>query len=98
MKDFLSEFLGQFTENLKKAPGWLPLFVFCYAAYFLGLVIKVPDLGTKVTLAGFGNTLIDGDWNYDGGATHRSSNNGFSEMTLNLVRRGGTPAYQAVVS
>jgi hypothetical protein len=51
---------------------------------------KVPDIGSLVTLAGFGNGMIDGSWNYDGQFSPTFSSTGFGSATMRLARRGAT--------
>lgn len=52
--------------------------------------IKLPDPLAKVTLAGFGNSLYDGDWNYIGGGKIDETDEGFLKVTL-PCGRWGTP-------
>lgn len=59
--------------------------------------VKFPTMLATVTLASFGNSLVDGDWNYEGGS-HEYTNDGFCTSTLKLSRYGDTPAVLAAVS
>jgi hypothetical protein len=65
--------------------------------------VKVPDPGAVVTLAGLGNTMLDGDWNYIGGATVTYSDNDEQTVIVSGVqlRRVATvstaPAAQTVL-
>jgi hypothetical protein len=54
--------------------------------------IKLPDPLAIVTIAGFGNTLIDGTWNYIGGGKITFSPDGYIKMSLPCRRVGDTPA------
>lgn len=54
--------------------------------------IAMPAPFTKVTLAGFGNALIDGDWNIDPGTSVELSNTGHASGTFRLYRAGNSPA------
>ena len=63
-------------------------------------VAKVPPMFGIVTLAGFNNTLIDGDWNYEDG-TLAQSNTGEQKATLTLARQekaDGTMSAMTAVS
>ncbi len=51
--------------------------------------IKLPDPLAIVTLAAFGNTLIDGDWNYAGGGSVSYSADGYARVSLTLSRNLG---------
>lgn len=59
--------------------------------------IKFPDMLGIVTLADFGNSLIDGDWNYEGGSAEYTQD-GYCSGTFKLSRYGDTPAAMTSVS
>lgn len=61
-----------------------------------GKIATPADLGL-VTLAGFGNNIINGTWNYEGG-TYRGSNGEFGRLRLTLSRSGAAPAALALIS
>ena len=54
---------------------------------------KLPGMFGTVTLAGFGNGILDGDWNYEGGTISQSTD-GFQKANLTISRSenaSGTP-------
>jgi hypothetical protein len=59
--------------------------------------VKFPGMLGLVTLAAFGNSLLDGDWNYDGGSAEYT-NDGYCSGTFKLSRYGDTPASLAAVA
>lgn len=62
--------------------------------------IVLPDPGAKVTIAGFGNSLYDGDWNYVGGGTITPGTQPTEHLkiTIPCERFGSTPAALAAVA
>lgn len=60
--------------------------------------VRFPDPLAKVTLGGFAsNTVLNGDWNYEGGSAE-FSNDGYCTGTFKLSRYGDTPAVMSTVS
>lgn len=66
--------------------------------------IKLPDPGAVVTLSGYGNTMLDGDWNYIGGGVvgFAADDQNTVEITGCQLRRVATsaaaPAAQTVIA
>lgn len=58
-------------------------------------VIKFPTMLGAVTLGSFGNSLIDGDWNYDGGSVEYT-NDGYATGTFKLSRYDNGSAIAAM--
>lgn len=59
--------------------------------------VKFPGMLGAVTLASFGNSLLDGDWNYEGGSAEYT-NDGYCSGTFKLSRTGDTPAALTTVA